>query len=315
MTSYCSSQSRTIERPSGVSSARLDSNAASASSSISTSCTVMSSVASRLPIVIVPVLSSSSVDTSPAASTARPDMAMTLCCTSRSMPAMPIADSKPPIVVGIRHTSSAISTMICWSACAYIANGCRVATAMKKMIVSPASRIDSAISLGVFWRSAPSTSAIMRSRKVSPGLAVIRTTIWSERTRVPPVTAQRSPPDSRITGADSPVIADSSTDAMPSITSPSDGIGSPADTTHSSPTSSRLDEISSSVPSGRRRCATVSVRALRSAAACALPRPSAIASAKLAKSTVAQRKNVTRAANTFWLVDDVERSRKNKNDV
>ena len=28
------------------------------------------------------------------------------------MPAMPIADSSPPIVVGIRHTSSATSTMI-----------------------------------------------------------------------------------------------------------------------------------------------------------------------------------------------------------
>ena len=83
-----------------------------------------------------------------------------------------------------------------------------------------------AISFGVFWRSAPSTSAIMRSRKLSPGTAVTRTTIWSERTRVPPVTAERSPPDSRITGADSPVIADSSTLAIPSITSPSAGITS-----------------------------------------------------------------------------------------
>ena len=70
----------------------------------------MNSVAIRLPSVIVPVLSSSSVSTSPAASTARPDIASTLCCTSRSMPAMPIAESNPPIVVGIRHTSSATST-------------------------------------------------------------------------------------------------------------------------------------------------------------------------------------------------------------
>ena len=66
------------------------------------------------------------------------------------------------------------------------------------MIVSPASRIDRAISFGVFCRSAPSTSAIIRSRNVSPGLAVIRTTISSLSTRVPPVTAERSPPDSRI---------------------------------------------------------------------------------------------------------------------
>ena len=99
-------------------------------------------------------------------------------------------------------------------------------------MVSPASRMLRAISLGVFCRSAPSTSAIMRSRKVSPGLAVMRTTIRSDSTRVPPVTAERSPPDSRMTGADSPVMADSSTEAMPSTTSPSPGISSPAATTH-----------------------------------------------------------------------------------
>ena len=102
----------------------------------------------------------------------------------------------------------------------------------------PASRMLSAISLGVFCREAPSTRAIIRSRNVSPGRAVMRTTISSESTRVPPVTAERSPPDSRITGADSPVIADSSTLAMPSMISPSPGIISPATTTHSSPSCS-----------------------------------------------------------------------------
>ena len=106
----------TIERPSGVSSARLDASAASASSSSVTSWTGSSSAAWRAPNVIVPVLSSSSVVTSPAASTARPDIASTLRCTRRSMPAMPIADSSPPIVVGIRHTSRATSTMIGCSA-------------------------------------------------------------------------------------------------------------------------------------------------------------------------------------------------------
>ena len=71
----------------------------------------MNSVAWRLPSVIVPVLSSSSTSTSPAASTARPDMAITLAWIMRSMPAMPIAESRPPIVVGIRQTSSATSTV------------------------------------------------------------------------------------------------------------------------------------------------------------------------------------------------------------
>jgi hypothetical protein len=57
------------------------------------------------------------------------------------------------------------------------------------MIVSVSSRIDSAISFGVFCRAAPSTRAIIRSRKLSPGLVVIRTTMRSDSTVVPPVTA------------------------------------------------------------------------------------------------------------------------------
>ena len=72
----------------------------------------------------------------------------------------------------------------------------------------------------------------MRSRKDSPGLAVMRTMMRSDTTRVPPVTAERSPPDSRMTGADSPVMADSSTVAMPSMTSPSPGMTSPASHHH-----------------------------------------------------------------------------------
>src|SRR6187402_3054368 len=52
----------------------------------------------------------------------------------------------------------------------------------------------------------------------------------ASNTSVPPVTAERSPPDARMTGADSPVIADSSTDATPSIASPSTGMNSPAST-------------------------------------------------------------------------------------
>ena len=103
---YFSFASTTIERPSGVSSARLDSCAASASSPSVTPAAGTNATACRLPSVIVPVLSSSSVFTSPAASTALPLIASTLCCITRSMPAMPIAESSPPIVVGIRHTSS-----------------------------------------------------------------------------------------------------------------------------------------------------------------------------------------------------------------
>ena len=122
---------------------------------------------------------------------------------------------------------------------------------MTKIRVSAASRMPRAISFGVLRRSAPSTRAIIRSRNDLPGSWVISTTIRSESTLVPPVTALRSPPASRITGADSPVIADSSTEAMPSITVPSPGIASPASTTTTSPRTS--SEAGFSPPSRRLR--------------------------------------------------------------
>ena len=134
---------------------------------------------------------------------------------------------------------------------AYIAKGRNVTVASRKTIVRPASRILSAISFGVFWRTAPSTSAIMRSRKDSPGLVVIWITMRSESTVVPPVTALRSPPDSRITGADSPVMADSSTEATPSITVPSAGIACPASTTTTSPFRSCEEGTCSTLPVAR----------------------------------------------------------------
>ena len=261
----------TIDEPSGVGSASDESAAARSSCTTSTPGIGTNSLARRLPYVIVPVLSSSSVVTSPAASTARPDIASTLRCTSRSMPAMPMAESSAPIVVGMRQTSRATSTGMLAGAAAYDAIGFSVSTTTTKMIERLASRMFSAISFGVFWREAPSTSAIMRSTKVSPGFDVMRTTMRSESTRVPPVTAERSPPDSRTTGADSPVIADSSTEAMPWMMSPSPGIDSPADTTTMSPSRRSAEETSliavrsaaasdDLVVRASTRCATVEVR-------------------------------------------------------
>ena len=163
------------------------------------------------------------------------------------MPAMPMADRSAPIVVGMRQTRSATSTGMLTGAAAYDATGFRMRATTTKMIDRLASRMFRAISFGVFCRAAPSTSAIIRSTKVSPGFDVMRTTMRSDSTRVPPVTALRSPPDSRMTGADSPVMADSSTEAMPCTTSPSPGIRSPAATTTTSPRVSSADETSSIV--------------------------------------------------------------------
>ncbi len=174
-------------------------------------------------------------------------------------------------------------------------------------MVSAASRMLSAISFGVFCRFAPSTIAIMRSRKVSPGSVVMRITSQSERTRVPPVTALRSPPASRMTGALSPVIALSSTDATPTTISPSLGMNSPASQSTTSPLRrsalvvvvTRARAGSKRSPCGSRSSfrAVMSRRAFRSASACALPRPSAIASAKLANRTVNQSHSDTARMN------------------
>ena len=104
--------SATMLLPSGVSSPSDASSVASASCCGVTPRAGCSADACRLPNVIVPVLSSSRTSQSPAASTARPDVATTLACIIRPIPATPIADSRPPIVVGIRQTSSATSTVI-----------------------------------------------------------------------------------------------------------------------------------------------------------------------------------------------------------
>jgi hypothetical protein len=119
----------------------------------------------------------------------------------------------------------------------------------------------------------------------------MRTISQSESTRVPPVTDEKSPPASRMTGADSPVMALSSTEAAPSITSPSSGITSLGSTRTTLPLCSSLP-LTSTMGALRRGSdssfAVTSWRALRNAAAWARPRPSATASAKLAKSTVNQ---------------------------
>ena len=71
----------------------------------------MNSLAMRLPSVMVPVLSSRMVSTSPAASTARPLMGMMFLRISRSIPAIPTAEMRPPIVVGMRQTRRATITV------------------------------------------------------------------------------------------------------------------------------------------------------------------------------------------------------------
>lgn len=145
------------------------------------------------------------------------------------------------MVVGAKQTSSAtIFVRLTGSPCPArstenFEKGKRQALTTKKIMVKVMSSICSAISLGVFLRLAPSTMAIILSKKLLPASAVTRMMSQSLVIVVPPVTALLSPPDSRMTGADSPVMALSSTLATPTITSPSMGICSPALTSTISP--------------------------------------------------------------------------------
>ena len=169
-------------------------------------------------------------------------------------------------------------------------------------MVRLASRMFRAISLGVFCRTEPSTRAIIRSTNVWPGSVVILMTTRSESTMVPPVTEDRSPPDSRTTGADSPVIADSLTLATPSTMSPSPGMMSPASQTTRSPTLRSEAATRVSLPWASSLRAIAVSRVARRVAAWALPRPSATASARLANSTVSHSHTVTAMTNPLGSV-------------
>ncbi len=279
--------SSAIERPSGVSSWTEAMSAAVTAVTSSTPGAAVIEAASRLPYVMVPVLSRRMTSTSPDASTARPLIARTLNRATRSMPAMPIAERSPPIVVGMRQTRRATRATVSRIVPANWPNGRSVTVTRRNTRVRPARRIDRAISLGVRCRFAPSTRAIIRSRNVSPGSAVIVMTRLSLVRVVPPVTLLRmSVPGSLSTGADSPVMADSLTKPTPSTTSPSPGIVSPSLTTTRSPRRSSAEPTSSSEPSARRRWAVVTERVRRSVAAWARPRASATASAYVANRTV-----------------------------
>ena len=91
-------------------------------------------------------------------------------------------------------------------------------------------------------------------------------------------------------------MADSSTEAIPSVMSPSPGITWPASTTTWSPFRSEEALTSSSRPPESFRADT-SRRILRRDSAWAFPRPSATASARLAKTTVNQSHKLTESVN------------------
>ena len=169
------------------------------------------------------------------------------------------------------------------------ANGCSVTTASRKISVSPAIRMFSAISFGVFCRCAPSTRAIMRSRNVSPGLDVMRILIWSDSTLRAAgdgaAVAAGFADDRRAFAGDDGFVH--RRDAFDHLAVSGDEVAGVADHDIAGAqvrTRNLLDLVrSASRASPAHRswsCAELS--------ACALPRASAIASAKFANSTVNQ---------------------------
>ncbi len=171
--------------------------------------------ACRLPSVIVPVLSSSRVLMSPAASTARPLMAITLCWIQ------PVhardADRRQQAADRGRDEADEERDQD-------RRRERRPRVARERLQGRHREQEDHRQSRQQD-RERDLVRRLLARRPLDqgdhpvderlPGLAVIRMMRWSDSTRVPPVTAERSPPDSRMTGADSPVIADSSTEATP----------------------------------------------------------------------------------------------------
>ena len=169
----------------------------------------------------------------------------------------------------------------------------------------------SAISFGVLRRSAPSTSAIMRSRNDLPGLL-------GDLDDEPVREQARAAGDG---GAVAAGLADDRSglardrglvdraDALDDLAVRGDDLPRLDDDDVAAPELGRRDLLEP--PVSDRRNAVVVVRVARSAFACALPRPSAIASAKFAKRTVSQSQRAIVPVNQSGsLSPDEKRSRK-----
>ena len=171
----------------------------------------------------MPVLSSRRTSTSPAASMAQPLMASTLAWFRRLMPAMPIADSRAPMVVGARQISSATNHTHRGGIGDIRQGGGEMGIGVqgcgdqnKDDGKGHQQDFQGEPRWGSFSGLPPPPWRSFYPGKLCPASWVTRTTSQSESTVVPPVTAERSPPASRMTGADSPVMALSSTLAAPS---------------------------------------------------------------------------------------------------
>ena len=157
-------------------------------------------------------------------------------------------------------------------------------------MVRPASRMLRAISFGVFCRLGALDQGDHPVEEALAGSVVMRTTMRSESTRVPPVTPSGRRRTRGSPGRDSPVMALSSTDgdALDHLAVAGDQLAGLAHAHVALVAARWRTSLLDAAVGSCTTLAVVSARVLRRVSAWALPRPSAMASAKLAKSTVNQ---------------------------
>ena len=229
-------------------------------------------------------------------------MASTLCCITRSMPAMPMAESSPPMVVGIRQTSSETSTVTVGAAPAPAAFTLYSGERLQRHHGQQEDQRqpgDHDVQRDLVRRLLPLRAFHQRDHAIEKRLARIRRDLDLD-----PVgehlgaaghgaaVAARFADHRRALAGDGRFVH--AGDALDHFAVAGNHVARLRRSRCRRARSCVAGTISSR-PSRSRR-AMVSVLVLRRVSACALPRPSAMASAKLANSTVNQSQSVICAA-------------------
>ena len=206
------------------------------------------SVTMGCPWVMVPVLSITTVCTEWAVSRASADLMRTPLVAPRPVPTMMAVGVARPKAQGQETTSTDTAMVRANSKVApQISHTMAETTAMAITTGTntPATR-SASLAMGALELVASSTRRMIWARAVSSPTLVARMRKYPLRLTVAPITLS---PVSLSTGMLSPVMADSSTEAVPSRTTPSTGMDSPAFTISTSPVSSSSTGTTDSTPS------------------------------------------------------------------
>ena len=200
-----------------------------------------------LPSVIVPVLSSTTVSTPCAVSSASPDFIRMPFCAPLPVPTIIAVGVARPSAQGQDMTRTAMPQLKANSNVAPTSSQTTVATTATAITAGTNTplTLSASLAMGAFEPDASSTRRTICERVVSSPTFVARILKKPDRFIVAPTT---SPPTDLSFGTLSPVIADSSIDAPPSVITPSVGTASPGRTTMMSPTRTSSTGILCSTP-------------------------------------------------------------------